>query len=480
MAPPPPRTYFDFVLDVSDVLFDWPAELPSSIPRKVWRQIFWSKTWFDFERGRIDQAECYRSLAEEFKMPAEHILEEWGKVREVLHPNAPLLAAVRELKEQSEGKMRVYGAFNVTAPDYEYFRAKAGADWSLFDQVYASTTVRERMPNPSFYKAIYSDAGINPHTSVFLSHDLDNVVTPRAYGMHGVQLSLKDPKPAIRALRNLAGDPVQRGWEYMRNNAGKHVFETDTGVVMIENFGQLLILEATGDRSLVSFTEPPRWWNFFQGEGVLTYNAFLPDDNDTTCMGLSVLKPPEERVQSMMDDMLENRSDDGLPWTYVDRTMPRLDPSVCCNVLHLFYSHGRGHQLPEALDFVANSLDNRAYIEGTRYYVPDCFLWFVYRLLQATSDAGVHARLKELLRVRTMERVGSPGDPLAYAQRILVLSYFGIADEVDLRLLRALQCEDGGWEIGWIYKYGISGMLIGGRGWATAMAINAIEAFEKL
>ena len=127
-----------------------------------------------------------------------------------------------------------------------------------------------------------------------------------------------------------------------------------------------------------------------------------------------------------------------------------------------------------------NSLDNRAYIEGTRYYVPDCFLWFVCRLLQATDDATVHARLKELLRVRTLERVGSPGDPLAYAQRILVLAWFGIADEVDLRLLRALQRDDGGWEIGWIYKYGISGMLIGSRGWATAMAINAVEAFEKL
>ena len=36
----------------------------------------------------------------------------------------------------------------------------------------------------------------------------------------------------------------------------------------MENFGQLLVLEATGDRSLVSLTEPPRYWNYFQGEHV--------------------------------------------------------------------------------------------------------------------------------------------------------------------------------------------------------------------
>ena len=43
-----------------------------------------------------------------------------------------------------------------------------------------------------------------------------------------------------------------------------------------------------------------------------------------------------------------------------------------------------------------------------------------------------------------------------------------------------MQCEDGGWEIGYIYRYGISGMKIGSRGYTTAMAIKAIEDLDKL
>ena len=160
--------------------------------------------------------------------------------------------------------------------------------------------------------------------------------------------------------------------------------------------------------------------------------------------------------------------------------MPRLDPVVAVNVLHLFYTHGRGHELPGALDFVHSLLKNRAYIEGTRYYFRECVLYFVGRLLEASNDAHLHALLEDLLRERVEELIGAPGDAIALAFRVVTCASLGVRNEVDMRNLLPLQEEDGGWEIGWIYKYGISGMRIGSRGYTTAMAIKAIEDLDRL
>ena len=51
--------------------------------------------------------------------------------------------------------------------------------------------------------------------------------------------------------------------------------------------------------------------------------------------------------------------------------------------------------------------------------------------------------------------------------------------ESDLMKLRDLQCMDGGWEIGWLCKYGSSGVEIGNRGLCTAFAVKAIQGFEE-
>ena len=73
--------------------------------------------------------------------------------------------------------------------------------------------------------------------------------------------------------------------------------------------------------------------------------------------------------------------------------MLRLDPVVAVNVLHLFYTHGRGHQLPGALAFVRSLLEHRAYIDGTRYYFRECVLYFIARLLETSEDPTLHATL---------------------------------------------------------------------------------------
>lgn len=145
--------------------------------------------------------------------------------------------------------------------------------------------------------------------------------------------------------------------------------------------------------------------------------------------------------------------------------------------MSLFYTYGRGHELHRTLQWVHEVLLNRAYLEGTRYYESaECFLYFVSRLLASSGDPDLHATLKSLLVDRVQERIGADGDALALAMRILVCDFLSIRNEIDLRALLPLQCEDGGWEIGYIYKYGSSGIRIGNRGLTTAFAVKAIES----
>lgn len=151
------------------------------------------------------------------------------------------------------------------------------------------------------------------------------------------------------------------------------------------------------------------------------------------------------------------------------------------NVLSLFYSHGRGSELRPTLEWVHGVLQHRAYLDGTRYYeTAECFLYFVSRLLESTDDEKLHAKLKPVLKERLRERIGAAGDALALAMRVLACATVGVRDELDMRLLLRLQSEDGGWEAGWVYKYGSSGVKIGNRGLTTAMAINAIESLEAV
>ena len=62
--------------------------------------------------------------------------------------------------------------------------------------------------------------------------------------------------------------------------------------------------------------------------------------------------------------------------------------------------------------------------------------------------------------------------------RILTCSALGLTSSIDRRALLEMQAEDGGWETGWIYSYGSTGLKIGNRGVTTAMAIKALLSSE--
>ncbi|KAG2138331.1 Haloacid dehalogenase-like hydrolase-domain-containing protein [Suillus clintonianus] len=460
------------IVDIGDVLFSWSSQTNTSISPKALRRILFSPTWNDYERGRISQAECYARVGGEFSVDPAEVGRAFQEASDSLQPNEELISVIRQLKVRSNGTLHVFAMSNISTPDYEILRTKP-IDWSLFDDIFTSAGVGDRKPNLGFYKVVLARTGADPSRTIFVDDKIDNVLSARSLGMHGIIFD--DHRKVVRALYNLLGDPVERGRQYLTLNAKKHLSVTENGIVLRENFAQLLILEATDDRNLVNLTDTLRTWHFFQDN-----TEEYPFDLDTTSIGLTVVRNPEDVAHSIMDDMLDYIDDDGIIQIYFDHHRPRFDPIVCVNVLTLFYSYGRGHQLDRTLQWIREVLLHRAYLDGTRYYeTPECFLYFIGRLLKISNDGYLAIHIKPLLIERVQERIGAEGDAMALSMRLCLCAYLGLRNNVDFRTLLSLQCEDGGWEIGWVYKYPSSGVKIGNRGLTTSLAVKAILEMQR-
>lgn len=59
--------------------------------------------------------------------------------------------------------------------------------------------------------------------------------------------------------------------------------------------------------------------------------------------------------------------------------------------------------------------------------------------------------------------------------RVIMCCQVGIECADDHRTLLDSQCEDGSYDVGWMYSYGSTGVKIGNRGVTTAMAVKALS-----
>ena len=204
----------------------------------------------DYERGRLGEQECYDQVGERFGLPPSEIRKAFDQARDSLRANDELIKLIRELKEETNGTLRVFAMSNISLPDWEVLRTKP-ADWSIFDQIFTSGAAGERKPNIGFYRHVISATGIDPKTTIFVDDKHENVLSARSVGLHGIVF--ENEAVVRRALRNLTGDPIARGNAYLKANAKKLDSVTEAtdkhpAIIIHENFAQLHILEATGDR----------------------------------------------------------------------------------------------------------------------------------------------------------------------------------------------------------------------------------------
>ncbi|KAH9833010.1 Haloacid dehalogenase-like hydrolase-domain-containing protein [Rhodofomes roseus] len=462
------------ILDLGDVLFTWSPDTKTRVARRLLRDMLSSETWKAYERGRLSQEDCYSRLAADFSIHVDDIASALQKAQESLRVNTQLADLIRELKA-SDDALQVYAMSNISIPDYNVVR-QMPLDWAIFDEVFPSGLIGERKPDKAIYEHLVAKTGIDPRYAVFVDDKPENVSTARSLGMHGVVFDSLDK--VSTTLRELFLGPLRGAYRYLRANAGALDSVTDNGHICKENFAQLMILEVLGDESLIAYSEAPFIWNFFRGKP-LFYDTF-PDDFDTTALALTVLERDPDLLAKVMDEMLHWTDDRGLLFMYHDKTRRRIDPYVNINILVLFFRHRRGRELARALDWVIEVLDQRGYMNGSRYYTsPDTYLYFMSRLLACPFDESLQDRAMPIFVDRVKERVGVPGEPIDLAMRVIVCCRLGINDEVDLKKLIAAQLCDGGWSEGWLYKYGISGVKIGNRGLTTALAVHAIQLASK-
>ncbi|KAI1500548.1 Haloacid dehalogenase-like hydrolase-domain-containing protein [Biscogniauxia marginata] len=466
-----PSSYNTLFLDLGGVCFTYTTNHVTTVPRETAKRLLDSPEWHDFERGLLEQEECYKILGERLGLEEGQFERTIEELQASLTTNQPFVDHLKELKDTQPG-LRMYAITNISKSDLKIVKPIIDS-WDLFEDVFASAIIGVRKPDLAFYYHVLKATRVDPETAVFVDDNTENVLAAHILGIHSIvfdtteQVSMK--------LLNILGDPVERGMAYLNQNAGKMFCESNKGVTIRDNFSQLLIVSCTGNRSLVALEDHERTWNYFIGDPVLTTSIY-PHDMDTTAVALLTLDYPEEVKHSVMDEMLNFVTADGIILTYFDRHRPRVDAFVCANVLRLFSANGRGHQLVETFDYLRRTLKTRAYHAGTRYYHnPDWFLYYVSGIrVHDFLPAGEADAFRELLRERVTERMGCNEDIMGVALRVLAAQAAGLRNERDLRTLLARQQRDGGWEMGWVCKYGKSGTQIGSRALVTAMAVKGI------
>ncbi|KAI3065778.1 hypothetical protein CBS147353_8230 [Aspergillus niger] len=303
-------------------------------------------------------------------------------------------------------------------------------DWNIFDGIFISGDMGISKPELRFFSHILDRLQLAPSEVIVVDHNTDNVLTAISMGMSAVLAN--SPDDVQRSLVNyIERNPTERGRKFLERNAKNMHSVTHTGVLIRENFAQWMILEATGDSTLVDIKPHATTWNYFIDKPVLTQKNF-PDDLDTTSLGLTITNATPEVANQVLNKILHYRTYDGL------------------------IMYGRGEEVSDTFDWVQLVLRRRAYIHGTAFYPsPEAFLFFFSRLLRRLESppTPTYNELEQLLRERVAERIGVPVDAISLAMRLLVCHQVGMRDTLGLEMLLSMQQPDGGWPLGTIYHY---------------------------
>ncbi|KAK8850981.1 HAD-like protein [Apiospora arundinis] len=425
-----PLPFTTFILDLNDVLcFRSAKDLDGSpVPPPFLRLLVDSSDWHKYERGSCTRETCYEHLADKFQLEQRDLwwaLRTWNNTATY---NRKLLEAIAELKEaaaaaatttnkggpgspntDTAGRLRVLLAANVAGEDWEEHLKDEVGGWDVFDQVFLSCYVGARKPTKAFWRRVLDGAtgGIrsrSPAEIVCVDARPEHCVAARLWGMHAIQLGNdlgNDPTDQVVArLCEIFGDPAARGEAWLREHAREMWSTTSTGVLLKEQYSQLLLKEITTDCL------------------------------HTTVLGLYNVHHPIDPAYHTLDQMLMYIRDDGLFYTYFDKNRRRIDPIVSANILHTFYTCWRGDQVRPTLDAMLALVQTRAYDFAMRYHMhPDWFFYYLSDLCLRHPWADELADLRRLLRERLVERFGSGGGNCRVqpARRVLVRGALGLS-----------------------------------------------------
>ncbi|PFH63106.1 hypothetical protein XA68_17750 [Ophiocordyceps unilateralis] len=471
--------YSSLVLDLGGVLaFYSPMTKYTGLSPRQIKNALDSPCWYDYERGKISKQDCYAQVTATFNIDQGGWELALKQMMDGLQVNKDLIAAISSLKE-AHPKLRVYCLSNIPQPESEYLMDQVKS-WGIIDELYASSDAGHRKPDAALYKYFLERSGNRAQDCIFVDDTLENIVAARVLGFRAILF--QDTRAVVRTLHNLLGDPVARGMAFLKSHAGHLFCQTTSGEVQPDNYSQLLILQNTGDRSLVTLENNGPTWSYFVGPPIFA-DTLYPNDSDTTSLAMAVFDDTvsAEDKSVAMSTILSHLSPDGLPYCWFDTNRPRFCHCICANVYRFFCLNNRHQDLPSVYNYLYDLLQSKAYLLGTRYYEsPDWFLFILADLCaRRPHDLGL-LDMRKLLVLRLQERVGGDEIVLNACMRLLSAQMLGLTDVQDLERLLNAQQLDGGWELSWLWHYGREPGKVGSRGVVTAMAVNGIRRAREI
>lgn len=204
-----------------------------------------------------------------------------------------------------------------------------------------------------------------------------------------------------------------------------------------------------------------------------------PPDTDTNALGYSVLleaqRVPEQDAHQMLDTILNNRNKDELIQVYLSTERPNLaDHVVSANALHLAYLLGRENETVSTENWLLQTLNSGAYLNGSRYYhSPDLFLYFMGRL---TKFPALSEKIKSPLTEHLQQRIGKTEYPLDLAMRTFLADRLMVENKAEKQKVLQIQEQDGSWPADGLFRYGSRPGYFGSRALTTAFSMKALKS----
>lgn len=243
-------------------------------------------------------------------------------------------------------------------------------------------------------------------------------------------------------------------------------------------------------RDYVDLRIPEGRWNYFAIKPVIVPPDY-PNDNDTNAVAFSILKPTPSRAKHFIDEIIACKNADGIVQVHLDPNRPRMAPEVSANIISLFYTYDRGHEVQESVKYLEDAMALEKYEESRYYFLPEPLFFYTWRLLCIASGSTpdtinperlpkeLHTMRDHLIR-RVKARIGEGRDnALCPAVRLLICESLGIENRVDADLLMGLQRIDGDFGKAWYVRYGSNGIRISHEAFAVVIAAMALKRHRQ-